>query len=64
MVAAHIIANVFQQEPVGGCCSVPKWRQLLARALPLYYVSLRHQYRYQYEEQLRLATYGPLEEFT
>ena len=42
-----------------GCCSVPKWRreQLLARALPLHYVSLswllHHQYRYQHEQQLR-----------
>ena len=42
----------WQQEPLGVCCSVPKWHreQLFACALPLHYVSLswllRHQYRY------------------
>jgi hypothetical protein len=47
-------AFTWQQEPLGGCCSLPKWRRepLLARTLPLHYVSLslllRHQYRYQY----------------
>ena len=32
----------WQQEPLCGCCSVPKWHreQLLAHAFPLHYVSL------------------------
>ena len=53
----------WQQEPLGGWCSVPKWlrEQLLPQALRLPYDSLswllRHQYRYQHELQLRLATY-------
>jgi hypothetical protein len=53
----------------GGCYSVPKWcrEQLLACGLPLHYVSLswllRYQYRYQHEQQLCLATYGPLVDF-